>query len=310
MSSPAGAGGLVEPGEDGRMHLLVEARHAREDRGPDFGQRIGDGIGIGAEGDRVAGHRRQQMREAAEVVRERQIEQQQVVLPEDVGHVVDDLRHLVVVAVEDLAALRRPGRARRVDEGEEVVLADLGLGSCESVGVLARVLPAAGGQLLEVGERQDMVQGRQPAAHRLDLLQLLVVLDEHTDGVGVAQHVPAVLRRRVRVDRSRHAADQREREVEEAPLDPRPAENPERVALADAEREQAVGQLVHPSGRLCERHGHPLAVALREVERIGTAGGHGVPPEPHDRALPCVHDGNVAGIGDVGKKNGHPLLDF
>ncbi len=161
-------------------------------------------------------------------MRERQIEQQQVVPPEDVGHVVDDLRHLVVVAVEDLAALRRPGRARRVDEGEEVVLADLGLGSCESVGVLARVLPAACGELLELGERQDMVQGRQPAAHRLDLLQLLVVLDEHTDGVGVAQHVPAVLRRRVRVDRSRHAADQREREVEEAPLDPRPAENAER----------------------------------------------------------------------------------
>ena len=77
---PPDARGLVEPREDGRVDLLVDARHAREDRRPDLQQRIGDGVRIGAEGDRVAGHRREEVRQAAEVVCEREIEQQQVVL--------------------------------------------------------------------------------------------------------------------------------------------------------------------------------------------------------------------------------------
>ena len=77
---PSDAGGLVERGEDGRVDLLVDARHAREHRWPHLEQRVGDGVRVGAEGDRVAGHRCEEVREAAEVVRERQVEQQQVVL--------------------------------------------------------------------------------------------------------------------------------------------------------------------------------------------------------------------------------------
>ncbi len=93
------------------MDLLVDARHAREHRGLDFQQRVRNGVRVGAEGDRVAGHRGEEVRQAPEVVGEWQIEQQQVVLLEDIGHVVDDPGHLVVVAVEDLAGLGRAGRA-------------------------------------------------------------------------------------------------------------------------------------------------------------------------------------------------------
>ena len=111
-------------------------------------------------------------------------------------------------------------------------------------------------------------------------------------GVGVGEDVAAVLGRRVRIDRRRDATDEREREVEEAPLDARSGEDPERVALADAERQQAVRELVHPSGGLGQRYRRPFAGALREIERIGAARGHGVPPEPDDRPLLPVHGRN------------------
>jgi hypothetical protein len=61
----------------------------------------------------------------------------------------------------------------------------------------------------------------------------------------VVEDVLAVLRRAVRVDRGADRADVREREVEERPLEARLAEDPERVALADAERQQAVRELLH-----------------------------------------------------------------
>jgi hypothetical protein len=63
----------------------------------------------------------------------------------------------------------------------------------------------------------------------------------------VCEHVGAVLRRAVHVDRRAHRADQPEREVEERPFEARGAKDREGVAFTDAEREQAVRQLVDRS---------------------------------------------------------------
>ena len=143
--------------------------------------------------------------------------------------------------------------------------------SASAVGCSAAKARPRSASAVEVGEGQHVLEGGQLAAHGFDLLELRLVLDEHPDGVGVGEDVAAVLGRRVRVDRRRYASDEREREVEEAPLDTRAREDPERVALADAERQQAVRELVHPSRGLCQGHGRPVAVALREIQRIGAA---------------------------------------
>ena len=75
--------------------------------------------------------------------------------------VVDDRDHRVVVAVRDHAALRRAGRPRGVDVGEEVVLLDRRRGLAQRVRVLGRVGAPALGQVVEVGEGQHVAQARE-----------------------------------------------------------------------------------------------------------------------------------------------------
>src|SRR4029453_3356721 len=90
------------------------------------------------------------------------------------------------------------------------------------------------------------------------------VLDEDADRLGVVEDVLAVLRRAVRVDRRADRADVCEGEVEERPLQARLAEDRERVALADAERQQAVRELVDRRGGLGPRDRPPAALAFPE----------------------------------------------
>ena len=108
----------------GGVHLLVDARHARQDRRPHLGQRPGDVERVGQECDRVADVGAGEVHQPTEVVRERQVEQHHVARGAVIGEVVDRCDHRVVVAVPDHAALGRPRRPRRVDEGEEVLLVD------------------------------------------------------------------------------------------------------------------------------------------------------------------------------------------
>ena len=175
---------------------------------------------------------------------------------------------------------------------------------CSAANALPRSASA-----VEIGEGQHVLEAGELAAHGLDLLELRLVLDEHPDCIRVGEDVAAVLGRRVRIDRRRDATDEREREVEEAPLDPRPGEDPERVALADAERQQAVRELVHPPGSLGQRYGRPFAGALREIERIGATRCHGFPPEPDDRPLLPVHGRNpmLQGFTRGEQNNERPL---
>ncbi len=126
----------VERGRDAGVDLLVKARHAREHRGPDDRERLGDLERIGAERNREPEIGPEQVDQPAEVVRERQKEQDHVARGEDVVRRLGLLAHRVVVAVPDHAALGRSGRAGGVDEREQVVLVDLGGGFLDRARVL------------------------------------------------------------------------------------------------------------------------------------------------------------------------------
>ena len=213
---------------------------------------------------------------------QRQVEQHRVVRDRELLDVVDAAGHLVVVAVPDHAGLRRPGRARGVDEGEEVVLADLRLGLGERAGMGGSMLPAVCTQCVQLGERDHV---SKPDVG--DLGPLLFVLDEHADRVRVLEDVAAVLRRAVRVDRRADRADPCQREVEERPLERRLREDPERVALAHAARQQAVRDLVHRARRLAPADLAPAVGALDEVRRIRPRRLDRFAPELTDRS---AHD--------------------
>jgi hypothetical protein len=119
-----------------------------------------------------------------------------------------------------------------------------------------------------------------------DLRALAFVLDEDAYRVGVLEHVCAVAWRAVRVNRGGDGADRAQREVEQRPFQRRRAEDRERVALADPDREEPVRKLVDPFGGLGPRDLVPLAVPLDEIRGGAAVRGDRVLPEPRDRPRP------------------------
>ncbi len=275
---------LLGEGGAGRLvDLLEDARHAREQCRTDVRQRLGQLLRIGDEGDREATAHAGQAEEAAEVVSERKPEQDNVVLADDLLRVAERGRHPVRVPVSNHARLRRAGRARRVDEGVEVVLVDGGDRGVEGVRVRPGELSAAGGEVVQLGEGQDVVDARDQAVHLVQLARLALVLGQDADRLRVVERVRAVVRRARRVDRDSDGADEGEGVVEEQPFDAGRREDPERVALADAERQEAVRELGDALARLCPRDGRPAALPLGQIRRRRPAlvqrcepqGGHG-----------------------------------
>ena len=122
-------------------------------------------------------------------------------------------------------------------------------------------------QVVEVVERQDVLEPRVARAVVLDLRELFRVLDEHAHRLGVVEDVLAVLGGAVRVDRGADGADVGEREVELRPLEARLPEDPEGVALLDAERQEPVGELLDGGRGLAPGDRLPCLAALDEVRR-------------------------------------------
>ena len=151
-----------KPRDDRGVDLLVDARHAREDRRPHRRSAVGDAERVGAEGEREArrtaptggGAARSCGRAGGRGAACRRARRSR-------SHLVDDGDHLVVVAVADHAALRRAGRARRVDVREEVVLADRGARLVERRRVRRGELAAARLEVVEVGEREHVAEPGQ-----------------------------------------------------------------------------------------------------------------------------------------------------
>ena len=176
---------------------------------------------------------------------QRQVEEHDVAVERETLDLLDARGHHVVVAVADHAGLRRARRARGVDVRVEVVLADRGGGLVERTRVLARVRDPLGPQCVEVGDREHVVE-----AQWLHFFSLLLVLDKRPDGFRVLEHIRGLALRAVGVDRCRDPAHEREREVEERPFEPRPAEDSERVPAADPPGEKSVCDLIDTSSRL------------------------------------------------------------
>ena len=97
------------------------------------------------------------------------------------------------------------------------------------------MLAPAAGELVEVGEGQHVLEPRLPA-DALDPGVHLLVLADDPDCLRMAEDIGAVDGRARRVDGDDRHADLREREVDERPLEPRVAEDRERVPLAEARR--------------------------------------------------------------------------
>ena len=110
------------------------------------------------------------MQQPAVVVREREVEEHHVARQrQPLVHLVALLHHRVVVAVADHAGLRRPGRSRRVDEREQIVLVDRVGALLQRARMRGGVGTAARTQLVEPRERDDVLQPRRrpwPAAPR------------------------------------------------------------------------------------------------------------------------------------------------
>ena len=129
---------------------------------------------------------------------EREVEEHQVAAADVGRQMVDHRRHRVVVAMADHAALRRAGRARRVDEREQVVLADRRDRVVERRWMLDLERCAFGLERRKVVEGQHVPQAGERAAHLLDFRDLGGILAEDADRLGVVEDVGDVLWRVVR----------------------------------------------------------------------------------------------------------------
>ena len=105
----------------------------------------------------------------------------------------------------------------------------------ERARVGSRVFTSPRVQVVDVGECQDVPELRQVRAFRPDLRELNVVFDEDADCVRMVEDVRTVLRRERWINPGADGADRAQREIEEDPLERRPREDPEGVALADAQ---------------------------------------------------------------------------
>ena len=133
-------------------------------------------------------------------------------------------------------------------------------------------------EVFEIREGEHVLRRSFP-----ELCALFLVLAQDPDGVGMLDDVGNVLRRAVHVDGRAHGSDERQREVEQRPLEPRRREDREGVALADAEGEQPVCELLDGLRRLLPGHLAPSAVLFDQVCRDRPVSRAGVLPEARDR---------------------------
>ena len=291
----------VEARQDERVHLLEDARDARQQRRANLWERFCDTERVRQERDREADVRPEQQHQPPVVVGEREVQQHDVVLAVVRRlHTVDDAGHLEVVPIAQHAALRRARGSRRVDDRVEVFLTDRGGRLVERGRVVRRVVTAVRRQAVEVVVGEHVLERGSLVGRGLDLRQLLGVLADDPDGLGVREEVTHVTGRARRVDRDAHRADPREREIEERPVEAVAREQRERVSLANAAGEQTVGIRAHPLLGLVPRDLSPAVLVLDEIRGRRARRGNGVAPQPRDRAMCLVWRGYGGGFGGLG----------
>ena len=210
----------------------------------------------------------------------------------------DRLDHRGVVPLAEHAALRVAGGARRVEERQRVVQADLGARLVQRARVLGRV---GAPRRLDVGQRparagdvdaDHPLEGGQLDLEVVHLRELLGVLGDQHLRLGVAQDELDLGGRRSRIDRDHDRADRRQGVVGECPLEPRAAQDRDLVALLNVEGEEAVRQRGDAVGGLLPADLAP-AVGFADEERgARTVGADALPPQLADRRA-----GGLAGRG-------------
>jgi hypothetical protein len=257
-----GIGRLLQPtrlahgDRHARIELLPDPRHGGEHRRRDLAHVLGHGLGVLDEVQHRAGVDREVL--AAEPLGD--VAQRQEAHPLVALVLADDL---VVAAdrVDDAAVrMHRPlglaGRARGVDEDRQVVGPAGGGALVELAGcVFARARPSSRRASSEstCGSRKSRrpsvskttifsSAGRR-SAHRQDLVELLVVLDEDHPGARVGAQVLDLGGGVGRIDAVRDAARRQHGEVGQHPFDHRVGEDRGGVAGPQPEGEQAVADL-------------------------------------------------------------------
>ena len=162
------------------------------------------------------------------------------------------------VPVRELHALRRARCAGGVDQSEQVVGPDGAPGRLE-------VEPGQGAplELAQAVDHQHVVDGGLALERRLEPVEQRRL--GHGDaGTGVPQQVLDLLRRAGRVDRERNRAEVDGGRIEEVELHPVREQESERVAAAQAEAGETLGQLANALSVLAP--GEALGVA-RHAQR-------------------------------------------
>ena len=201
---------------------------------------------------------------------------------------VDQLRHGQGVA-DDVPmgqhdALGMAGGPRGIDDGGQVLLADLGRDAADQLEGLGPDLAqfhfAVGDQLLQpvavglgVDDRKIVDQDAELEVIEGAVLELDVLLlrDEHGLGLGMAQDVMDLRGREIGQDGDGHGAQRRDGEKGDAPVRAVLAEDGHPVAVGDAAFGQERGDLVDP---LFERPvRHRLAVIIGQGRAVGVPFG-------------------------------------
>ena len=257
------------------VDLLEHPRHGQQERRlerAEVGQQVGQVRGV-PEADAVL--HAADLDDPREHVRQRQEQQgARVVVPharDERGRQVADEQQ---VAVGELAALRPPGRARRVDDRGQRV----GPERRAAVGQLLLCdVRAPRGEVVEIAglDLPDVPQIGQPVAHGVHELLVLRRLDHDGDRAGVGEDPLGLLRRGGLVDRDPHAAGRPDRVVGEGPLVAGLAEDADAVTGLDAGGDEAPGHPGDLRGELLARDRRPRPARLA-AEDHGIGPGEGV----------------------------------
>ena len=289
----------VAGGRGQRVDLLEDPRHRREERRLELHQVGHDLLRVLLPvGNRGADVEHDELDDQRERVRERQEQVHAVVLAHQVPR-LHRRRDRAVVAVRELARLRRPGRARRVQKQalgirRDAVDALLKLGLRSPSPPLAQRIErdraAAGVRGLD---HDHELQRRQVRLDGVDLRQLLGVLDEHRPRPGVMQHVVALLRRVRLVDRHDNRAGGERRKTRVGPLRPRVRQDRNPVSRLNPQVDEPERQLPHRAIQLLVGDIDPLATNLVPERRLAAVPCRRQPDQvshrPRARANPPIH---------------------
>ena len=286
----------LHPGEDPRVDLLVHPRHAEDEVGADLPEVVGHLV------EALGERRREPQRDPDERfhprvgVREGQKQEVHVTLrPAERLRQRPERGDVVAVGLHD--ALRRPRRARRVDdrrhigggEGRDPVgerrLQPLGALTTEASERLPPERAAVAPPPVAAGHHHDLLEPAHLAADLEDSRLLAAILDDQRLGAGVVHDVGDEVRRVRGINRDRDATGREDCEVRLDPLGPTRREERHGVATLAAKRDQTERQLADDLAQLPPRERLPASVPLKLLGGPVTTARDPTPEELRQRVV-------------------------